>query len=110
MALCVSLVAGGAGSLVSRARADDLAPGPGADIVAHACAMCHQLDHVVQIHKSRSDWQSTVDLMATYGMQMSDEDKQKVVDYLSANYGFESPKSAAPAGAGAPDSPDQHGG
>ena len=95
MAFSGCLIAISGGSFASKALAEDLAPGPGAEMVAHACSMCHQLDHVVQIHKSRSDWKTTVELMATYGMQMSAADQQKVIDYLSANYGFESPKSAA---------------
>ena len=79
------------------AFADDsgLAQGPGADVVQRTCSMCHALDHVTQIRKNRSDWESTINLMVTYGLQLSDDEKQQAIEYLSANYGFGKPKSSA---------------
>lgn len=77
------------------AAADDLAVGPGSDLVAHACASCHSLENISQVRKSRADWDTTVHLMRNYGLDMSDDDLQKAVDYLSAYYGTQArPPSA----------------
>jgi cytochrome c5 len=92
-ALSGCLLAIGIGALASPAIADDLPAGPGADVVQRSCSMCHALDHVTQIRKSRSDWENTVNLMLTYGLQISDDDRQKVIDYLSATYGLGAQKA-----------------
>jgi hypothetical protein len=73
----------------SRAVAQELEPGPGSDVVMHACTNCHSIDNVLQVRKTRADWDTTVHLMVNYGMQMSDGDMKITIDYLSAHYGFQ---------------------
>ena len=76
-------------AIAINATAADLEPGPGSDLVAHSCSNCHSLDGVTQLRKSRADWDTTVHLMRNYGLDMSDEDMQKVIDYLSSYYGMQ---------------------
>jgi mono/diheme cytochrome c family protein len=81
--------------IASTAMAVDLEPGAGSDIVMRACSNCHAIDNVLQVRKNRADWDTTVHLMRNYGMEMSDEDMQMVIDYLSSHYGFQPRKQAA---------------
>jgi hypothetical protein len=71
------------------AGAADLEPGAGSDIVLRACSNCHTIDNVLQVRKNRADWDTTVHLMRNYGLEISDEDMQKAIDYLSSYYGFQ---------------------
>jgi hypothetical protein len=81
----VALVVCGA----SGAWAQELEPGPGSDVVMHACSNCHSIDNVLQVRKTRADWDTTVHLMVNYGMQMSDGDMKIAIDYLSSHYAFQ---------------------
>jgi cytochrome c5 len=96
MRLRSSLLAGVIGCVVgawaSAAVAQELEPGAGSDIVMRACSNCHTIGNVLQVRKNRADWDTTVHLMRNYGMDMSDDDMQTVIDYLSAHYGFQKSK------------------
>jgi hypothetical protein len=84
----------GIGGAATGAAADELEPGPGSDVVMRACSKCHAIDNVLQVRKNRADWDTTVHLMRNYGMDLSDQDTQIVIDYLSSYYGFEPRKRA----------------
>jgi hypothetical protein len=73
----------------SGAWAQELAAGPGSELVTRACSNCHSIDNVLQVRKSRADWDTTVHLMVNYGMQISDGDMKIAIDYLSSYYGFQ---------------------
>jgi hypothetical protein len=96
--LTASLLSGlmtlGIGGGAGKAATSELEPGPGADVVTRACTTCHAIDNILQIRKNRADWDSTVHLMRNYGMDLSDQDMQIVIDYLSSYYGFEPRKRA----------------
>jgi hypothetical protein len=83
------LVMTGLGCGATRAVAQELEPGPGSDVVMHACSNCHSIDNVLQVRKSRADWDTTVHLMVNYGMQMSDGDMKVTIDYLNSYYGLQ---------------------
>jgi Quinohemoprotein amine dehydrogenase A, alpha subunit, haem binding len=76
------------------AAAQDIAPGTSSDLVSRACSNCHSLDTVTQIRKNRADWDNTVHLMRNYGLEMSDDDMQKIIDYLGAHYGLQAHQPA----------------
>jgi hypothetical protein len=88
----VTLAIGGG---ATESAAGELEPGPGSDLVMRACSNCHAIDNVLQVRKNRADWDTTVHLMRNYGMDLSDQDMQTVIDYLSSYYGFEPHKRAA---------------
>jgi competence ComEA-like helix-hairpin-helix protein len=73
-----------------------LPDGPGKEQVQRVCTACHTIDTVTSHHKTRSEWQATLEDMATRGAQGSDKDFMEILNYLSKNFAPVS-SSAAPA-------------
>jgi hypothetical protein len=51
------------------------------------CVECHDLGRVERASKSKADWRLTVVRMVNTGAQLSNEELEFLVDYLSENYG-----------------------
>jgi mono/diheme cytochrome c family protein len=79
-----------------------LPDGPGKEIVSRACVKCHSLDVVTNKRASQDEWAKTVDDMLNRGAELSDDEADKVVDYLSKNF-----KPAESSQKPQPDSPPQ---
>ena len=73
-----------------------LPPGPGRDQVVRVCTGCHLLNVVTTQRKNESDWTDTVVEMRNRGANASDDDMEKIVEYLAKNFGPNSPPPAAP--------------
>ena len=58
-------------------------PHPGQALVQTKCSTCHTIAQVDNAKYSRAMWQETVDRMVLSGMQVTDEQKALIVDYLS---------------------------
>lgn len=58
-------------------------PHPGQALVQTKCSTCHSIVQVDNAKYSGAMWQSTVDRMVMAGMQVTDEHKALIVDYLS---------------------------
>jgi len=58
-------------------------PHPGQALVQTKCSTCHTLAQVDNAKYSREMWQATVDRMVLAGMQITDEQKELIVDYLA---------------------------
>jgi hypothetical protein len=69
------------------AFAQDLPPGPGADIITRSCQACHGLDQVTSTHHDEAGWTSTVAEMVGNGAVLTDDEQTQVVKYLTANFG-----------------------
>src|ERR1700730_11568193 len=89
--------------------APGLPPGEGRDIVAVACSQCHGLTTIMAIRDGSAGWRQFVNYMIMKGAQVSDRDTDTIVQYLTANFGPNSPPAAGapppiavslPAGAG----------
>jgi streptogramin lyase/mono/diheme cytochrome c family protein len=76
-----------AGQAGAAAGSDQLPAGPGRDMVAAKCSLCHTLERVVSTKRSKSDWERIVSLMWTRRAPFSPEDEPAMVDYLYANFG-----------------------
>jgi hypothetical protein len=85
----------GAGVLIfgtAAAQQIELPPGPNREVVSHECQACHDLGMVVAAAgMNREGWNSTIEEMISYGMHVDQEDRTKILDYLSSSLG---PKSA----------------
>lgn len=68
-----------------------LPPGVGRDELIQDCSGCHLLTVVSSQHKSESDWTDIVVDMRNRGATGSDEDMEKVVEYLAKNFGANDP-------------------
>jgi competence protein ComEA len=61
--------------------------GAGKAIVQEKCVMCHALTVVISKHSSHSEWDQVVNQMVSRGADLSDEEIDTVIEYLSKNYG-----------------------
>jgi mono/diheme cytochrome c family protein len=89
--------------------APSLPPGEGRDVVASVCTGCHTLNTIVQIRDGSAGWRQFVNYMIMKGAQVSQHDSDTIVQYLTTNFGPNSPPAAGapppvvtalPAGAG----------
>lgn len=74
--------------------AQELPEGPGKDLVASQCAMCHGLEQVVAHKDTKDGWDSVVAYMASRGMAATDEETKTMIEYLAKNFA-PAPKPAA---------------
>ena len=67
----------------------DLNEGPDRIKVETNCMICHSTDYIpMQPMLSKPQWTGIVDKMIkTYGAPVSPEDREKIINYLSAAYG-----------------------
>ena len=75
---------------------DQLPDGAGKPIVQRACTTCHTLNVITTRRASQPEWAKTVDDMVNRGADLSDDDIDKVVDYLSTNFKPTSPDTKPP--------------
>ena len=78
-------------------------PGPGRQVLEHACMSCHGVNFYPLRPYPRAGWAAMIDRMTTrtgsVGIivppgKLSPKDRQLLLDYLTANFGENSPKRA----------------
>jgi len=72
-------------ALLSRAAAaTELPDGPNRDVVARACGACHDLEMVFDAAgQDREGWTGTIDEMTGYGMKISPQEREQMLEYLT---------------------------
>jgi mono/diheme cytochrome c family protein len=66
-----------------------LKEGPGRDVTAGHCALCHSLEYIPANAPAmdRAGWQKTVQKMRErFGAPITDEQARVILDYLAASY------------------------
>ncbi|MBW6473015.1 MAG: hypothetical protein K0B14_07835 [Anaerolineaceae bacterium] len=58
-------------------------PHPGQALVETKCSTCHSIVQVNNAKYSREIWDTTVNKMVMAGLQITDEQKAQVIDYLA---------------------------
>ena len=66
---------------------DGLPDGPGRAETAAACTGCHGIEQVTSQHKDATGWANTVTNMINNGAPVAPADFNKIVGYLTANFG-----------------------
>ena len=61
--------------------------GPGKELVATRCNLCHDLERVASPKRHKADWPVIVANMVARGATASPEEAQAISDYLVANFG-----------------------
>jgi competence ComEA-like helix-hairpin-helix protein len=61
--------------------------GAGKAIVQEKCVVCHALTVVTSKHSSHKEWDQVVNQMVSRGADLTDEEIDTVIEYLSKNYG-----------------------
>lgn len=64
-----------------------LPDGPGKDLVANNCVVCHGLDRIAAARRTPSDWDSVLSRMQFLGAPVSGDDKKTIEAYLDTNFG-----------------------
>ncbi len=58
----------------------------GEEIMQAKCGRCHNLSRVTTKKKTADQWLVTVDRMLSRGVKLTADEKQTLLDYLSATY------------------------
>ena len=58
----------------------------GQALMQDRCSVCHSLSRVVSAHHTAAEWKITVDRMINQGAQLSPQEEQALIAYLSTNY------------------------
>lgn len=92
------LVQGGAAAAQQPPTEADkrIVAGPGAEVVAAKCQICHDLSHITRSRLSRDEWEDNLKLMVNRGLVITPEETKVVLDYLAASYGPKGPPPNAP--------------
>lgn len=64
-----------------------LPDGPGKDLIAARCALCHNLERVVAVKRERKAWPVIVADMVAQGAPVTADEAKTISDYLAANFG-----------------------
>ena len=65
-----------------------LEEGEGRDLVVQKCATCHDLERVPARRRDKLGWEDVVDNMRSRGAEMTTEEREAIVAYLTAHYGI----------------------
>jgi len=65
----------------------DLPDGPAKELFIKVCEKCHGSENVVRSRNTRDKWESIVEDMASRGAEGTDEEFERILDYLVANFG-----------------------
>lgn len=75
-----------------------LPDGPGVELVYGNCQTCHDLQSVIDSAGIRKGaWDAVLDNMAGFGLRITDDQRQKILDYLGTYMGPNPPDTAAAA-------------
>lgn len=66
--------------------------GPDKALVQEKCTGCHVGNQVTNQRRSAGQWAQSVEMMVGYGLQVSDAEFERIVNYLTAHFG---PKKSA---------------
>ncbi len=66
----------------------ELKAGEGKEKIQTLCAICHSLDYItMQPRLTRAQWTATVNKMKKFGAPIDENDAQKIIGYLTMQYG-----------------------
>lgn len=77
-------------------------PGPGLDLINERCGFCHTTAQVLNVRKTPANWAISVQAMIDRGAELTNEEQQVVVDYLTTNRGPDSAGTTATVTASPP--------
>src|SRR5260370_39595023 len=75
---------------------EDLPPGPMQAKATTACMECHDARIILQQRLSKPAWTRAVDKMMKWGALVDSNDRDALIDYLSANFATDRPPYQSP--------------
>ena len=70
----------------------ELPSGPMQAKATTACTECHDARIILQQRLSKAAWTNEVDKMVKWGALVEPQDRDALIDYLSANFGVDKPE------------------
>ncbi|WP_456432790.1 hypothetical protein [Thermosulfuriphilus sp.] len=52
-------------------------------IIKKRCSLCHTTERIYKAKFSREEWEKTVDRMIRHGAELTSEEREKIVEFLS---------------------------
>jgi competence ComEA-like helix-hairpin-helix protein len=105
----LALVSGSAQANPPATSTDNLPDGAGKPVVQKQCVMCHSLSVVTSKRASHTEWEQVVNQMVSRGADLSDDEIDTVIEYLSSHYGpldqKATPSTSTSPGAASSDAP-----
>jgi competence ComEA-like helix-hairpin-helix protein len=101
----LALVSGSAQTTPATADTNTLPDGAGKAIVQKQCVMCHSLSVVTTKRASHTEWTQVVNQMVSRGADLSDDEIDTVIEYLSSHYGPLDQKATPSTASSAGDQP-----
>ena len=93
LAVCLLVVAFALTPLWSQAGSSpELPAGPMQAKATTACTECHDARIILQQRLSKGAWTKEVDKMTKWGALVDPQDRDALIDYLSANFGVDKPE------------------
>lgn len=59
---------------------------PGKSVMSSRCGTCHDLSRVTNYRDDLEGWEMTVDRMILLGVELSDQQRTDLIDYLAEEY------------------------
>ena len=87
-----ALIAGTRGTMAQ----ETLPPGPGMEQTMKACGNCHSVGTFAYLHRNGVTWETTINNMVGWGMTISDDEYNTILEYLTTYLGL-TPPPATPA-------------
>ena len=84
--VCLLGVSSSYGQQPAASSHPELPDGPGKDALIKTCSSCHSPDNVLANGQDRAGWEATLQKMAGFGAQASDEEFTQILEYLVKNY------------------------
>ncbi|MGC2401702.1 MAG: helix-hairpin-helix domain-containing protein [Acidobacteriaceae bacterium] len=69
----------------------ELPAGPGKDTLVRVCSGCHSPDNVLANGQDRAGWEATIQKMAGFGAQGTDDEFTEILEYLVKNFPANAP-------------------
>jgi hypothetical protein len=77
----------GPGANLPPAKPVTLPDGSGKNLVETRCELCHDLERVAEVKRSRAQWPAIVANMVARGATATPEEAKSISDYLATNFG-----------------------
>ena len=66
--------------------AQQLPPGPGADVLKSRCVICHEADIITSQKLSLTGWTNSINKMVRWGSQITAEEREVLQPYLAQHF------------------------
>ncbi len=59
----------------------------GETLLQRRCTRCHEKSKIVALERTRDEWSQKVDQMIAFGAELTEDERETLLDYLAETYG-----------------------